>query len=698
MADREFFTSDLEAPLYALTLRSPIARGRLVSVECPKLSVNYALLLARDIPGKNRLAGLPAPVLAEESLSYYGEPLGLLIGPEAARLEEIAARCYIKTESEAPPQDRGALADLIIADRRRAQTGDPEQAFREAKKIMEFVYTTGIQDYWYSEPLGAVADWEDGRIRIHTATQWPFHVKRSAAAVLALDADAVSVEPARIGIHLEGKLWYPSLVACQAALGALYMKRRVKLMFSRIEDFRYGPKRNAAEIRVRSALGEGGELLAVAIRALADLGSYGVFSNEVLDRTCLGALGPYKPAALDLEGIACLTNIPPAGPIAGFGMAQGFFAAERQASIIADALRLDPLEWRKHHFFNRKKPSALGISLGDAAPLDGILDTAASMGDYRRKWASYELQRRSRGTGNAEAFASLRGIGIALAYQGSGFLYTRQDEGPYSVSLTLDKEGRLDIRTSVIASHEEYTAIWREIAAETLSIEARSVRVIHGTTDQAPDSGPSGLSWNCAALTALVEQACADIRNQRFRGPLPITVSRYYEPAVKRPGEEGAERRIDANCFARPGWAAAVVEAAIDPVEYRPKVRGIWLAVDGGKILSEARARRSLQAAAVQALGWASQECPVYESGRLSERRSFHYALCDLRDIPPISIDFLWNETPVPRGIGELPFGCVPAAYVQAVSQAVDHPFTHIPLTARDIWEARRVKDGKEEQ
>ncbi|GHV32891.1 hypothetical protein AGMMS4952_24120 [Spirochaetia bacterium] len=67
------------------------------------------------------------------------------------------------------------------------------------------------------------------------------------------------------------------------------------------------------------------------------------------------------------------------------------------------------------------------------------------------------------------------------------------------------------------------------------------------------------------------------------------------------------------------------------------------------------------------------------------------------RNIPPIHLDFIWNDTVKAKGIGELPFSCIPAAYVQAVSQAMDYPFEKIPLTARDVWEAeKRNRDLRE--
>jgi CO/xanthine dehydrogenase Mo-binding subunit len=235
-------------------------------------------------------------------------------------------------------------------------------------------------------------------------------------------------------------------------------------------------------------------------------------------------------------------------------------------------------------------------------------------------------------------------------------------------------------------------------------VEAASVRIIPGDTDTAPDAGPASLSRNITVVTKLVERACLAIRKQRFRDPLPITVRRACRP-VKTPswnnGLNGSNRSggsggfidfIDQNALAHLGWGAAVVEVEIEPVEYVPRIRGVWLGVDGGKILAEGRARRSLKFAVVQALGWASREKIAYDEGRIPDRQIRSYDIPNPRDIPPIQIDFIWTEAALPKGIGELPYSCVPAAYVQAVSQAVDHPFTGIPLTARDIWDAEQAK------
>jgi CO/xanthine dehydrogenase Mo-binding subunit len=195
-------------------------------------------------------------------------------------------------------------------------------------------------------------------------------------------------------------------------------------------------------------------------------------------------------------------------------------------------------------------------------------------------------------------------------------------------------------------------------------------------------------------IPKLVELAAGAIRKQRFRNPLPITIRRSCKCALE--DSWGTETGgIDRNAFSHAGWGAAVVEVEIDTVEYTPNIRGVWLSLDGGKILSQRRAWQSMRFSTIQALGWASGERLCYEEGRIPPGQFLTYELPNIRTIPPIHIDFIFNDTASPKGIGDVPFNCVPAAFVQAVSQAVDHHFDRLPVTARDIWDTGKFKqDG----
>ncbi|MDR2186125.1 MAG: xanthine dehydrogenase family protein molybdopterin-binding subunit [Treponema sp.] len=725
MKDTPLFAENI-APghsLYAVVIRSPAARGKIKALECPRLPGNYTLIKAPDIPGKNQLDDLPVPVLAAESVSYIGEPVALLAGSDEVRLEEYAGQCRVVVDEESPSFSRSSFPPGAVLARRDIHIGDAEEAFSEAVRILGGNYRTSIQDHWCSDPGGAVAIFTETaedfagdpreekasgkekaarkkkrlreKLLIHTATQWPFHVKRSIVSMLNIDPGMVAVEPSLIGVHLDGKIWYPSLIACHAALGAFLLKKTVRIIPTRLENFRYAPKRNGVELRFRSALGEGGRLLGTEISLITDMGAQEVFTEEILDRTCLAALGPYNWETAIIQGAAIRTNVPPAGSFSGFGMAQGFFASERQASRIADALRIDPAEWRKQ-FFSKNPALSMGIRHRDHILMEELLDTTTAMSDYRRKWASFELLRvHRRKRRDEEKGEPLRGIGIAVAYQGSGFLYAGRDRGTYSVELTLDKEGFLEIRTSMVSSDQEHILLWQSIAAEILTLEAGAVRVVSDNTEGVPDSGPACLSRNVTVITHLVERACGVIRKQRFRDPLPITVRRSYHPA--RAAGWG-ERPVDQNVLTHLSWGAAVAEVEIDPVEYSPRIKGVWLGIDGGRILSESRARRSLKLGAIHALSWASREELVYEEGRIPDAYFHNYSILSLREIPPIHIDFIWNDTVNPKGIGELPFNCIPAAYVQAVSQAMDYPFEKIPLTAKDVWDAKKKLEEKEHE
>ena len=700
------FVSDIYLPdmLYAITIRSPVAKGRLKSIECPNLPAGYTLISSKDIPGKNRLEDTDLPILAEDELSYIGEPVALLLGPDKNTLEMISRSCIVNVREDMPVFSIYEPSADMIAARREANVGDPGTAFANAASIVSNDFSTGIQEHWYAEPTGAVA-WlakteppesrrsKDSSVTfvISAATQWPFHVKRSVSQVLGLAASAVQIEPTLTGIHMDGRLWYPSLVSCHAALGASITQKPVRLILTREEDFFFSPKRCKTEITIKSALDDKGALVGIEVDAIVNLGAFGVDAQDLLDHVYLGCLGVYRTKNIRFSGMALRTNIPPQGAFAGFGLAQGLFAMECQASRIADTVGQDPGEWRKENFINTGT-LPFGLPLKETVSVEQLIGTVMRMSDYRRKWASFELLRNHRRVDDtwAEKGESLRGIGIALGYQGNGLLHSGLDKGSYSVEMILEKDGSLEIKTSMVSSGCDYKNIWAEIASKILGVDATMVRINYSAGY--PDSGPSTVSRNITVLTTLVEQACLAIRKQRFRDPLPIAVRK----AIRQSKKPILDIDMDLSGFTRPGWGSAVVEVTIDPIEYIPNIRSVWMGVNGGKIISEDNARRSLKSAVVQALGWAYREKINYIHGAIPADQFENFDIPGPSEIPPINIEFIRNGSEEPRGIGDLPFTCVPAAYLQAVSQAMDHHFQSIPLKSQDIWYAliRKRKEG----
>jgi CO/xanthine dehydrogenase Mo-binding subunit len=93
----------------------------------------------------------------------------------------------------------------------------------------------------------------------------------------------------------------------------------------------------------------------------------------------------------------------------------------------------------------------------------------------------------------------------------------------------------------------------------------------------------------------------------------------------------------------------------------------------------------------VQALGWSFTEYIEYENGVLPKNQYDNFAILPPADIPTVNIEFL-PDSDDPKGIGELPYTCIPAAFIQAVSQAMDYSFKSIPLKRKEIWEMVRLK------
>jgi CO/xanthine dehydrogenase Mo-binding subunit len=440
----------------------------------------------------------------------------------------------------------------------------------------------------------------------------------------------------------------------------------------------------------------------IKINAAINLGAYAINADEMLDHVNLGILGVYKTKNIRYSSVAVISNIPPQGPFAGFGLAQGFFARECHESCISDRLNRDPAKWRKEKIIK-----ASG-QLKDTIPTVLLMDTVTKMSDYSRKWDSYELLRQSRKSHSknqnvsdtqpidwAKKGESLRGIGIAVGCQANGLLYIGQDKGTFSVELTLKKD-TLEINTSMANSGMDCCSMWKSIAVEILGIDKEMVQIT--CNDNYPDSGPSTVSRASAVIAKLVEQACVLIRKKRLHEPLPITVRKMIRPpknTVLDANFSSQENKTDQNSLIRPSCASAVVEIEISPIEYLPRIRGVWMCIDGGKIISEDHARRSIKTSAVQALGWAYREQINYVTGEIPIDQIDNFDIPGPQEIPPIIIEFIPGSSDEMKGVGDLPFSCIPAAYVQAVSQAMDHHFESIPLRALDIWYAGiKKKEG----
>jgi CO/xanthine dehydrogenase Mo-binding subunit len=681
--------------LTGILLRSPVVCGFIDEIQTPALPSDVKLVSFPDIPGQKTVSfehansGARTPIFPEKELFWYGQPVALLMGPNPEKVRELAEQCAVlATEvSLTQPEEKTVIAE------RTYTTGTTDEIFEKAELVVEGNYTTDIQDPWSGDPLGVIAvPGADKTMTIYAASQWPGLITYSVSQCLKIKPSMVKVRFCRLESHMDSKLLSPALLACQAAVAAYAVNKPVKITLKRNEAFLFSSKSVKAGIHIQSAVNKHGHILASRVQINADFGAIGTYTGEILDRIALGALGAYNHGTIDLKERGFSGNIPPAGPVTGFGFTQGFFAAEMHVSRIADTAGIDPAEWRKLNYLRKGKKLAIGAEIRDTFR-EELIDTAGAMSGYQRKWAAYELQRTNRRKNPASPHTinePLRGIGIAFSYQGNSFLYDYRpllsktpDE---SVLLTLEKDGSLEIRTNYPWGSNQI-ACWEILAEKILGV--KKVRVLSQSQDTlrpVPESGPACLSRGIGVITSLIEKACKTIAKQRFRDPLPITVERKYRMS-KTSAWENKEQCYDENALDPLGWGCAIVETEVDTVTYIPRIRGIWLAIDGGTIIAKDRAYKSIHNTTMNALFWAMHEKIRYKDGKIYSGNAMYYPIPGIEENPYIGIEFIKSEG-APKGIGELPFSIIPAAYAQALSQALDHPFETYPIYAADIWMA----------
>jgi CO/xanthine dehydrogenase Mo-binding subunit len=665
-----------------------------VSVQAPELPKDVTMVSARNIPGEKSIQFFSdsMPVFADTEVNYVGEPLALLVGPSREVLFELAEQVECTYEEMPAVFSFEPFSEEQVSSRADKEWGEPDAAFEESYQTLVGEYRTGVQDHHHSEPHGALAYWEKGIIVVRCQTRWPHLIHRAICAMLGLRKDQCSVRPTSVGVAFDAHLLYPALLATEAALAAHVTGRAVRLVLDRREDFLYSFKRAPVFVKHTSAVDQNGNLKAVDIRIQAAAGAYPLFAEEMGRRLLVSALGSYRSPSGRISVRCIRTNVPPLNFLSGLGDAQAQFAMEIQASRIVEVAQVDPLEWKANNLLQAGDRTLTSAELAADSDSSGLLTRLAEQADFARKHAAFELQKKRR-QGFSSEQGPVRGIGISFGFVGSGLSGNAEEGYPHSARVRLDQEGRAHIFTSAVPANSAVEAIWKRNAVQILGVGEDMVSIAPVDTSAVPDSGPSVFSRNVTIVNRLIENCCTTIKSRRFRSPLPIEVKKTFKLPRKR---RWIEDRFEGNPFPLMSWAAACCEVDVDPTTLEVAIRGLWLVMDAGIVFNEKQARLSVEREIIQALRWARMEQPAYRQGSLSDHDYYAYHTTGHPEIDRVSLEFVQPKTASApkaaanraigyKGVGGLAQSCVPAAYVNAVTQATGCHIDRIPATPRLI-------------
>ena len=745
LSGRGRFVGDISFPLelHMRLVRSPVAHGRLVAIDAA---------VARTMPGViavwtsadiahvppidfregriERLEPYRQPVLAIERLRYVGEPVAAVFAANPYIAEDAADLVAIEIEdlpvlldADAPPAEfsPGHSTEAAVV---RQGYGDVDAAMARAHKVIEVDLKVGRHSGVPIETRGAIGRYDAARdiLELHGAAKVPHRIRELLALMLRRPLSSVHVHESDVGggFGVRGELYPEDVLVCVAAMR---LARPVKWIEDRREHFICANHSREQRHRVRAAVDADGVILALDDEFWHDQGAY-VRTHATRVATMISGIlpGPYRIPAYRSVGHFRLTNKTPAATYRAPGRYETTFVRERLVEAIAHALQRDTVEVRRRNTISaaempfHRQLEVLGEKVRhDTGDYMGLLDQVLERASWPKLKA--ELARRRQG-------GELVGAGIAMYVEKSGL-------GPSDcVKIDVDTSGRVEVVTGGASVGQGFETVVAQVAAETIGVDYRDVRVIHGQTDRtafglgAHASRATVMTASATRVAALkLREKALEMAAQLMQAPpedldiidgmvvrrlggtsMPLgAVAAALLPASRE--RQGREPGLCADgWFHTPhqvypyGSHLAVVK--VDPDTGAVAIERYIIGYDVGRAINPMLVEGQIVGGFAQGLGGA-----LMEDFRYSERGDplsvtfADYLMPTTREIPTLEIilteDFPADLNPLGiKGAGESGITAVGAAIANAVEDAVGLPgaITKLPITPHGLKEILQVQ------
>jgi CO/xanthine dehydrogenase Mo-binding subunit len=712
------FVGDMLVPrmLYGKVLRSPIAHGRIVSIDtarAEKIPGVVCVLTGADLTDIDPYYGhaiKDRPILAIDKVRFHGEQVAAVaaetLAAAAAAVEAIdveyeelpvvgdvetatAPEAPLVTDREIVPGLFHGLGELAPRDgnvcyRYRLDRGEPESVFARADVVVEGEYTFPAVYQYAMETHTVIAQVEGDEIALWATCQHPFLVRAEIA-----DLFRVPVANVRIQVpYLGGGFGSKSYTKMEPLTVALARKagRPVKIQ-NRVGESMVTTRRHNMRCRMRTAATKDGRLLARDVVALFDTGAYADNGPRVVATAGDAAPGPYRWAAYRVDASCVYTNLAPSGSYRAFGATHMQWIGESQVDEIARRCGIDPLELRSQNLCTPGEEIRAGGKPLDADLVGDVEKVAAAVGWDEPKPAHVG-----------------RGVSVGLLAAGAH---------PVSSAVCrLEADGRVVVLVGTTEMGQGPRTAFAQIAAEELRIDSDRVTVRGADTRFTPYDRSTGASRSTTIAGLAVQRAAADIRQQleRIAGTSDVDADDYLALMRKHFGFAGGEligrgevAPVGTGSYAEGPvfWEVCVgaAEVEVDPDTGVVHVLRTATCADVGRAINPQLVERQDEGATLQGLGNALFEEMVYEDGLLLNDTLLDYRVPSFQDLPgEMTCVIVENEDgPGPygaKGCGEGALAAVPAAIVNALADA-GVPMNQLPLTPERVW--RRIQELKEE-
>jgi CO/xanthine dehydrogenase Mo-binding subunit len=704
------YSSDLQAAgmLWGHTVRSPHAHARIVSIDISgALSMPgvHAVLTHDDVPGTKRygLEFTDQPVLAEDRVRYFGEPVALVAAEHPEQARRAAERIRVEyeplepivdaeraTEQEPLHPDRPTMGHGYREDERPnivrslvIRHGDPDV---EGEVAVSGMYEVGIQDQAFLGPeSGLVVPDGEGGVDIYVATQW-LHVDRDQVApCLNLEPEQVRIHLAGVGGAFGGR--EDLSMQIHGALLALHTNRPVKIVYSREESFVGHIHRHPAKIWAEHRATRDGKLVNVRVRILLDGGAYASSSTAVTSNAASFAVGPYKVENALIESTCVYTNNPPCGAMRGFGAVQVCFAHEAQMDKLAEALDIDPVELRLLNALEPGDRLATGQEITGSLPVADVIRRAAALDLPAEEELPRDPMRLPGGSGNTTRGEGVRrGVGFAVGFKNIGYSEGFDDYTAARVRLLTD--GSAEVHCAAAEVGQGVANVILQVARTELGT-SDVVLAPHttSTVDSAGSASASRMTWMASGA---VRDACrAALEEREKNGGGEVDVERIYRHPRTTPLDPETGQITGERAHVAYACAAMRVVAEVDVELGLTRVVWIGTAQDVGKAVNPQAVTGQIEGGTAQGLGLALMEEIQTRDGLITNASFTDYLIPTTLDMPPVVSELIEEAEPdAPygvKGVGEPPTVVSTAAIVAALRAATGRELTRVPVKPDDI-------------
>ena len=507
LTGRGQFVDDISLPgmLHCAFARSPIARGRIVSIDTKNAAALpgvHKIFLAADLAAQPvtmlsfYLTGPDVPIspLATDRVAHVGDPIALVIADTRAIAEDAASLIDVKFEEEIPvvsiaDAKTGAPVHANMESNVAAQMGDedPDEDFEATLSSAAHVITHSVTHQRISqspmETRGVVAT-RDGseELTLYITCQSPHMIARWVSLALGLPDTAIRVIAKDVGGSF-GLKNHPWREETSVIIAALLYGRPLKWIEDRWENLVAANQAREQEMTLRVGFDKDGKLTASHADYSVNNGAYpqGADCNIAVH---MFIWAPYKMPAYTFLTRGWYTNT------IGLAAYRGPWALESLAretalDVAARKMGIDPIDLRRRNLIrlsDQPTATSMGIPLEDITPaecLDKLLD-AFDLAAFRKEQAEARKQGRHLGVGFA---AYIEPTGAA------GSIGTMTGE---LAQIRIEPTGKVTATMSTHSQGHGTATTMAQLIAERLGVDYEDVTVFEG------DSSRGGFSPGAA--------------------------------------------------------------------------------------------------------------------------------------------------------------------------------------------------------